>query len=118
MATINKDNSIIFTSDEIQAAWDNAPILENKESDEYRMCYICKFHMSKKDFLSEKPEISNWCIDFINVKKFSLEIPNLIAIHSNCIENRIKDDSTKILKKIKNMKWMYNEEFYNNQQGE
>ncbi|WP_027062972.1 hypothetical protein [Mesoplasma seiffertii] len=115
MANINEQTQTVeFEIAEFEAAWENAPILENKSKDEYRLCYICKFPIGKKNF----SEISNdefaWTLDLINAKKPKLENENYVAVHKNCIPQRPKQDSRRQLKFTWAYKWFYDEEYYKN----
>jgi hypothetical protein len=113
MANINKENGIVeFDIAEFEAAWENAPVLENKLKEEYRLCYICKLPISKKNFAEISDDIFAWTLDLINAKKPKLEINNYIAVHKNCVPNRLKSDSRRQLKYILAYKWFYDEEFY------
>ncbi|WP_338970377.1 hypothetical protein [Spiroplasma endosymbiont of Labia minor] len=113
MAKITGDE-IVFTPEEETKAWENAVALENKEPDEMKMCWICKFYMIYKDKYSETGDIFNWAIDLINAKKKPLDLnsDNLIAVHYNCINLRQKTNATKLLTKIKLVKWKFDEDFY------
>lgn len=110
MAQIHDDNTIVFDDLENKAAWENAVVIENKDADFYRMCYICKFPMKKVDNVDVQFDPSFWCIDFIDVKHFSTEAENLIAIHAGCVNLRPKADCRKELKKIKKQKWIFKEQ--------
>lgn len=112
MAIVNNDNTIMFDETEFKKAWDNAPKLANKDEEEYRLCYICKFHLKRDEFIEIKNDPSFWCIDFIDTKHFSLEPENIVAVHSGCVEIRQKPDARKLLKKIKSVEWKFDEDFY------
>ncbi|ASZ08948.1 hypothetical protein CK556_01065 [Mesoplasma chauliocola] len=112
MAKIDqKTNQVIFTKQEYFETWQNCPIIQNRDSKEFRLCYICKFPMEFK--INEKDsKIENaWVIDLINAKKPVLEIENYIGVHANCVQNRKKMDSTKLIKKIKMVGWMAPEDY-------
>ncbi|AUB31327.1 hypothetical protein [Spiroplasma floricola] len=102
MAKILENNEIEFTKDDLKLAWQNSPTLINKDEKDFRMCFICKFFMIRENF--EQGDLA-WICEFIDLKHFSLEPVNLIAIHPGCRELRHKDDCTKIVKKIKAAQW-------------
>ncbi|WP_338985392.1 hypothetical protein [Spiroplasma endosymbiont of Diplazon laetatorius] len=102
MAKVLENNEIEFSKEDISYAWENSPTLINKEPEGFRMCFICKFFMIKENF--QEGELA-WVCEFIDLKKFSLEKENIIAVHPGCREFRHKDDCTKIIKKIKATQW-------------
>ncbi|QHX36450.1 hypothetical protein [Spiroplasma sp. BIUS-1] len=106
MAKILDNNEIEFSKDDLLAAWENSPILINKEPESFRMCFICKFYMIKENF--EKGDLA-WICEFIDLKHFNLDSSNMIAIHPGCRELRHKDDCSKIVKKIKSSQWSASE---------
>ncbi|ATZ18898.1 hypothetical protein ESOMN_v1c05160 [Williamsoniiplasma somnilux] len=115
MATLDQITGIIdFELADLEAAWSNSPILLNKNEIEFRLCYICKFHIERKNFAGINQNDSfAWTIDLINAKKPKLEFTNFIAVHQSCIENRQSLDSRKQLKYVKAMKWEFDESFWN-----
>ncbi|AGR41909.1 hypothetical protein [Spiroplasma diminutum] len=102
MAKILETGEIEFSKEDLKSAWLNSPILINKDANDFRMCFICKFFMNKNNF--KVGELA-WVCEFIDLKHFSLEETNLIAIHPECRELRHKDDCSKIVKKIKLTEW-------------
>lgn len=116
MATINKDNSIEFSKEDLLGAWENAPELINREPEQVRMCYICKFHMFYDRFDNNTIGEFGWSIDVINAKKVDLSPNNFIAVHAFCVEYKKKADNTKLLKKIKNLSWMFDEKAFENKE--
>ncbi|AGR40911.1 hypothetical protein [Spiroplasma taiwanense] len=107
MAKILDNNEIEFSSIDIESAWNNSPKLINKEIDQFRMCFICKFIMNKKDFNNGE---FGWVVDFVNLKKITFETSNFIAIHSVCLDLRPNENCSKVLKKVNSIKWAFNEE--------
>ncbi|QGS51668.1 hypothetical protein [Spiroplasma tabanidicola] len=108
MAKFN--NGVIdFDKEDIEAAWENAPHLVNKEKEEYRMCYICKFHMLKENFDKDKLSTYGWIVDLINLKKLDLDHKNFIAIHPWCMEYKKGLDNRSLLKKVKAQLWAFND---------
>lgn len=115
MAQFNpKTQELDFDYQDLDAAWNNAPFLENKNSDQFRLCYICKFHLERKLFAGVTSDEFGWTIDLINAKKPELIFSNYIAVHQNCVPNRSKMDARKTLKIIKTTKWSFDEDFWNN----
>lgn len=112
MATLNQDKILEFNDEDISSAWENAPQLINKNKNEFRMCYICKFHMIKTQFDNKTIGEFGWIVDLINLKSFSLEQTNFIAIHPYCIEFRSALNNTKKVKKIISTVWMFDERAY------
>ncbi|ASP28612.1 hypothetical protein SCORR_v1c08400 [Spiroplasma corruscae] len=110
MAKIDEKGIIEFNLEDFDAAWNNAPKLDNKPENEYRLCFICKFHMLKDNLM--KGDLP-WNIEIIDLKNFSLDKNNFVAIHNNCKEIRPKQNCSKLLLKIKSLRWMYDESFYN-----
>lgn len=105
-------NEIIeFQEKDFQAAWNNAPILVNKDSAHFRLCYICKYHLQKEmaDYLLMNDDGFNWTLDLINAKKPVLEPTNYIAVHANCVPNRRQLDSRKQLKRVQKTPWQFDE---------
>ncbi|AUF83729.1 hypothetical protein CXP39_02880 [Mesoplasma syrphidae] len=114
MANVNEQKqSVEFEITEFEAAWENAPILENRSKDEYRLCYICKFSIEKKNFAEISKDEMAWTLDLINAKKPKLVNNNYIAVHKNCISKRFKQDSRRQLKYTWAYKWFYDDEYYN-----
>ncbi|WP_026389645.1 hypothetical protein [[Acholeplasma] multilocale] len=113
MAKVNEEKGIIeFGLSEFEAAWNNAPVLVNKDATEFRLCYICKFHLERKLFAEITEDGFAWTIDLINTKKPVLEDSNYIAIHRNCVGSRPKKDASKILKYIYATEWKFDEGYY------
>ncbi|AKX34496.1 hypothetical protein SLITO_v1c08810 [Spiroplasma litorale] len=109
MAKFENNGIIEFDEKDFKAAWDNAPKLINKDENQFRMCFICKFHMEFKDKLKGKMP---WNIEIINLNNIELINENFIAIHDGCKELRPKSNCTKIIKKIKSVSWKFDENFY------
>ncbi|WP_031543294.1 hypothetical protein [Mesoplasma photuris] len=112
MAIIDKEKQmVVFDQEEYDQAWDAAPKLINKPEEEFRLCYTCQFHIIRNQNDLQTPDGDyNWSIDLINIKKPELTGSNYIAVHSNCIPNRKKDDARKLLKKYYAVQWKYDEE--------
>ncbi|AKU80144.1 hypothetical protein [Spiroplasma turonicum] len=108
MANLVNDN-IEFDDNDFEEAWSNAPKLINKDINDFKLCFICKFHMNKKNIINGD---LSWNIFIINLKTISLEKNNFIAVHQNCMELRPKLDCTKLVKKIKQSAWMFDENYY------
>ncbi|ARU92090.1 hypothetical protein SCLARK_001598 [Spiroplasma clarkii] len=115
MAKLLSDNSVEFSAADILQAWENAPILINKEPELVRMCYICKFHMLQEKFNHQEIGELGWVIDLINAKKPELISSNFVAIHPYCLEYKAKSDNSKVLKKIKSQIWKFDEEAFKEQ---
>ncbi|QEH61562.1 hypothetical protein SCHIN_v1c03650 [Spiroplasma chinense] len=115
MAKLDEKGIIEFTEEDIETAWNNSPELVNKEAQEFRMCFICKFHMKRKEFNNLELGKFGWIPEPINIKNFSFESANFVAIHPGCSEFRPKDDCTKILNKVKKMLWAFDESIYENE---
>jgi len=114
MAVIDQVNEkIIFDKAEELASWKNAPVLENLDQNQFRLCYLCKLRMewdlSLENSNKDNKPIS-WVVDLINVKTLDLSLDNLVAIHYGCLANRKKLNQTKLLKNTKSLLWKYNEE--------
>ncbi|AHI52604.1 hypothetical protein [Spiroplasma culicicola] len=106
-------NGIVeFEKNDVEAGWNNAPSLVNKPENEYRMCYICKFHMIKDEFDNELMGQFGWVVDIINLKTMDFIANNFIAVHPQCIDFRPKADCTKIIKKVKSMQWKFDEDAF------
>ncbi|QBQ07448.1 hypothetical protein SGLAD_v1c02490 [Spiroplasma gladiatoris] len=104
------ENGIIdFDKNDIENAWLNSPGLVNRDEKDYKMCYICKFHMIKTNFNNAELGSFGWIVDLINLKKLDLNSNNFIAIHPWCIEYKKKTDNRSILKKVKSQLWVFNE---------
>ncbi|AHB36080.1 hypothetical protein [Spiroplasma apis] len=112
MATLKEDHTIEFTKEDIESAWNNAPKLINKDENEMRLCFICKFHMIKENFNNTEYGYFGWIIELVDLKKMSLEQKNFIAIHPFCRDYRPKQNCSKILKKVNYLLWKFNEEEY------
>lgn len=107
MAKIDqKSNTVIFTDKEYIKAWENSPIIQNRDSKIFRLCYICKYPMEFGLNENNSEDESAWVIDLINTKKPVLEIENYIGLHGNCVQNRTKKNATKLIKRIKMVDWM------------
>lgn len=105
MAQIIDNNTIIFDDLELNKAWENSPEIQNSDNSIERMCYICKLPMKKNNFVEWKNIDTSWCIDFIDVKHFSTDTSNLIAVHKLCVDHRPKKDAKKLLTRIKGIIW-------------
>lgn len=116
MAKVNyQTNEIEFDLTELDAAWENAPVIVNKDPNLFRLCYICKFHMEHAKFVVVLNDGFAWKLDLINAKKPTLENDNYIAVHQSCIANRNSLDSRKQLKYIRATKWEFDIDFWNEQ---
>ncbi|AOG60162.1 hypothetical protein SHELI_v1c02070 [Spiroplasma helicoides] len=111
MAILNAE-VVEFDKEDLEAAWENAPSLINKDKDEFRMCYICKFHMDKSKFDNDNLGEFGWIVDLIDVKNFSLDQDNFIAIHPRCITFKPKPNNKSLVKKVKKKLWAFDENAY------
>lgn len=107
MAKIDqKSNQVIFSKEEYKKAWENSPIIANRDSKNFRLCYVCKYPMEYQLNENNSEDESAWVIDLINTKKPVLETENYIGIHGNCVENKTKKNATNLIKRIKMVGWM------------
>ncbi|WP_338971862.1 hypothetical protein [Spiroplasma endosymbiont of Panorpa germanica] len=107
-------NEVEFNTLELNLAWEKAISLENVDPNKIKMCYICKFHMLKENYYTDKTaDILYWTVDLINTKQPELfQSDNLIAIHQGCLIFRKKPNAAKRIEKIRKVKWLYDEEFH------
>jgi hypothetical protein len=113
MAIIDEvKQKIIFNQVEKEAAWNNAPKLENLSPAKFRLCYFCKFRIDKSlpiEKTTAENQALGWIVDLINAKELNFALDNLIVIHEVCLAYHQKLDQTKTLKKVKSLLWKYNE---------
>ncbi|ATZ16276.1 hypothetical protein JN01_0311 [Entomoplasma freundtii] len=102
---------IEFQASDFEAAWENTPTLVNKKAAEFRLCYICKYHLQKNlaEHLLMNHDGFNWTLDLINAKKPFLQPDNYIAVHLNCVPNRRSLDSRKQIKRVLKTPWKFDE---------
>ncbi|AHI54195.1 hypothetical protein SSABA_v1c07930 [Spiroplasma sabaudiense Ar-1343] len=110
------DGQVVFDKIDFDAGWENAIVLANVSPEEMKMCYICKFHIVKSSRVAKaNPDLLDWTVDLINMKKLDFSPENLIAVHYGCLTLRSKLDAKKIINRIKKGHWEYDFEFYKSQ---
>ncbi|AKU79904.1 hypothetical protein [Spiroplasma turonicum] len=87
-------------------AWENAIIINNKNKNQFRLCYICKTEMNHgTKWNSDLNQHNGWNIDHIDVNESNDISKNLCAVHYECNWKKGNKDYTQLYKDAKNLNW-------------
>lgn len=92
--------------DKFYYAWENAIELEDKNSNQYRMCYLCKKIMNHGTKWNSKYNPQNgWNVDHLDGNKSNGIKSNWVATHYHCNVEKGQKDCTQKYKSMKGQRW-------------
>ena len=92
--------------DKFYYAWENAIPLEDLNSGQYRMCYLCKGIMNHGNKWNSDSNPKNaWNVDHLDGNKSNGVSSNWVAVHYNCNIEKKNQDFTQKYKSMKGQNW-------------